>query len=87
MTEEDYMPEFVEDQMVVQLGKILDSVGNAIPRDWVKTDAGVVIDCISPNVAARMRDALFNVPAHSRLEITRMMQSSDGFKEIMRAVA
>lgn len=85
--EDDYMPEFDGEQVVMQLGRIMDSATNPIPRDWVKTDDGDIIKGISPAVAQKLRDSILNVPAPRRLEVIRYVQSTLGFKEAVKAVS
>ena len=86
MTEEDYMPEFDQEQIVMQLGRIIDSVGNAVPRNWVKTDDGDVIEFISPHTASKMRESIYGMPPPQRLEFTRFIQNTEGFKKFLEVI-
>jgi hypothetical protein len=87
MTEDDYMPEFDGATITEQLGKILDSRGNKIIRDWVKLEDGKVVKGISFRKADRIREAIFNTHPSERLELIRYAtESSTGFKEVMKAV-
>lgn len=87
MTEDDYMPEFDGETITVQLGRILDSRGNKIPRDWVKLEDGKVVKGISFRKADKMRETIFNTRPDQRLELIRYAtESSTGFKEVLKAV-
>ena len=87
MTEQDYDPEFKGMPMWDQLGKILDSAENPVPRDWVKTDDGVVIDGISAIDAQNIRDLLLDIakPA-DRLHVIREMQESTFMNQLLSDV-
>ena len=38
--EEKLDPDYIEEQMIVQLRKVVDSIGNPKPLHWVRTDNG-----------------------------------------------
>ena len=80
MTEEDYMPEFVEQPMFDQLASILDSEHLPKPRNWVKTDDGDIIRNVTPKVAHAIRCAMVKTPTIKKLGVMRLIQSTSGFK-------
>lgn len=86
MKEQDYDPEFDGMPMWDQLGKIVDSIGNPVMRDWVKTDDDVVFDGISPEEAQEIKYTLLEVKPLDRLEVFRKIQESIGFKEMLEYV-
>lgn len=87
MTELDYDPEFNKLSMWDQLGKILDSVDNPLPRDDVTTDDGVKITGITPEDCNDIRSlALQFEKTETRKEFLRRIQLADNFKEILEYV-
>jgi len=87
MTELDYDPEFEKTSMWDQLGKILDSVDNPIPRDDVTTDDDVKITGITPEDCIDIRNlALQFEKTETRKEFLKRIQLSENFKEILEYV-
>lgn len=87
MTELDYDPEFEKLPMWDQLGKILDSADNPIPRDDVTTDDDVKIIGITPRDCIDIRNlALQFEKTEIRKEFLKRIQLSENFKEVLEYV-
>jgi hypothetical protein len=86
MTEVDYDPDFKEMPMWDQLGKIMDSEGNPIERNWVKTDDGDVIEGVTTKEAAVMLETISNVHSSLRLDVLKYVQTTQGFNEALNHV-
>lgn len=87
MTEQDYDPEFTGVPMWDQLGKILDSQGNPVERNWVVTDDGVKFENITPRRASLMRDAILQIAKPAvRLSMIKGIQTSEGFRRLYEMV-
>lgn len=84
MTELDYEPEYKKLAMWDQLGKILDSAGNPIERDWVVCDDDVRIEGITIEEAETMRNLALAISKPSdRNEFLHKIQMSEGFNEFL----
>ena len=87
MTELDYDPEFEKLPMWDQLGKILDSADNLIPRDDVTTDDDVKITGVTPRDCIDIRNlALQFEKTEIRKEFLKRIQLSENFKEVLEYV-
>lgn len=87
MTEQDYDPEYKKLPMWDQLGKILDSVDNKIPRYWVETDDGDKIEGISPKDAMDIRKVLILIEKPSvRKELLNSIQTTKGLNTVLKYV-
>jgi hypothetical protein len=87
MTELDLDPGFTKQHLFDQLGKIEDSQGNKIPRDWVELDDGNKVTGLTLNDAIQIQKVVGNIKPIQRLEIMRAMQESvDDFKKVLNYV-
>ena len=87
MTELDYDPEFNKLHMWDQLGKILDSQGNPIPRDDVTCDDGTKITGITPKDCIDIRNVSLQLKPEMRKEFfERIQKLPENFKEILEYV-
>lgn len=87
MTDQDYDPEYKEMPMWDQLGKILDSEDNKIPKSTVITDDGDTIENISLKDAADIKIVLNLIEKPAvRKELLDKIQTTEGFKVILKYV-
>jgi hypothetical protein len=87
MTELDYDPEFEKLHMWDQLGKILDSQGNKLPRDDVMTDEGTKITGITPKDCIDIRNVSLGFKPELRKEFfERIQKSPENFMEVLEYV-
>ena len=84
----DYEPDYDKLHMWDQLGKILDSQDNPLPRDDVTCDDGTKITGITPKDCIDIRNlALRFEKTDDRLEFFgRIQKSPENFKEILEYV-
>ncbi len=61
--EEKLDPDYIEEQMIVQLRKVVDSIGNPKPLHWVRTDNG-------RNVWVAHKHAVRLVKLHDELTVS-----------------
>jgi len=80
----DYDPEYDRLSMWDQLGKILDSQDNPLPRDDVLCDDGISVTGITPKDCIAIRNlALRLEKTDDRLEFLKRIQFSDNLKEVL----
>ena len=75
--EMDWDDEFTAPPMYEQLGKVLDSVGNPRPIEWVTTDDGYQVR-ISAYEAQTILNSVNKVPSKERLNYLKKLQNSEG---------
>ena len=93
-------PGFVQDPMMEQLGRILDSKSceeaysatgsnreyfkNFNQLDTVITDDGDTVT-VTPETALKIREAVFMIPTQKRLDVLRYMQTTEGLQKVIEA--
>lgn len=84
----DFDPEYDKMSMWDQLGKILDSQDNPLPRDDVTTDAGEKIKGITPRDCIDIRKLSLQLEkTEHRLDFfKRIQKSAENFKEVLNYV-
>jgi hypothetical protein len=85
--EHGYEPEYKKMPMWDQLGKILDSEGNPVERDWVVCDDGVRVEGITIRDADDIKTLILAIekPA-TRNEFLHKIQMSEGLNEVLQYV-
>lgn len=82
---EQYGESYARPQMMIQLGKILDSEENPYPLNTVITDDGYTY-FMSASFARKMLAVIRALPTQRRRSVISDIQFSDGFEEFVAVV-
>jgi hypothetical protein len=82
---EQYGESYARPQMMIQLGKILDSEENPYPINTVITDDGYSYE-MSSAFARKMLAVIRALPTQRRRDIISQIQFSDGFDQFVEVV-
>ena len=81
----DWDPEYEQTPMYEQLGKVVDSVGNPRPIEWVTTDDGYQVR-VSGREAQLIMQSVQHVPVKNRSAYLAKIQRSYGLCEAINLI-
>ena len=80
--DEELLPDFKEEAMMIQLKKIMDTEKMTKPVSQVKTDCGDVITGVHARHARRIMEKLLAFNSSDKMILTRFLQTTRGFEYI-----